>query len=109
MRSELVAAQSRPQPDATQPLGQSSALRLPNMTRLLWPLVAGLALLGPLTAPLPTAWLGLGALAAVLIGHGRTLFHRGAGIPFWLAMLPYLAGALVGYAVTIRPETAEIR
>ncbi len=81
----------------------------PSFSQKVWLTIAVVALVGLLTAPLPTAWIGLAALAAILLGRGRALVGAGAGLPYWLSLAPYIAGALVGYAISIRPGAAEIR
>jgi Flp pilus assembly protein TadD len=95
--------------DATEQLSQSGLQDNPTQRRPLWAILAAIAVLGLLTAPLPSAWVGVAALIVVLICQGRTLVNTVAGVSFWLAMAPFLAGAFVGYAVTIRPDTANIR
>jgi O-antigen ligase/Flp pilus assembly protein TadD len=81
----------------------------PAFSQKVWLTLAVVSFVGLLTAPLPTAWIGLAALAAILLGRGRALVRAGAGLPYWLSIAPYLVGALVGYAISIRPGAAEIR
>src|SRR5215211_7282699 len=81
----------------------------PAFSQKIWLTLAVVSFVGLLTAPLPTAWIGLAALAAILLGRGRALVRAGAGLPYWLSIAPYLVGALVGYAISIRPGAAEIR
>jgi tetratricopeptide (TPR) repeat protein len=109
MDPAVATAPVSPPPDTTEQLSPSDIRDKATETRPFWLILAATAILGLLSAPLPSLWVGVAALVAVLIGRGRTLVKTGAGAPFWLAMTLYLAGALVGYAVTIRPDTANIR
>ncbi|HEX3244102.1 MAG TPA: hypothetical protein VHX16_01720, partial [Chloroflexota bacterium] len=71
-------------------------------------LLGTLSTLGLLTAPLPTAWAGLVGLIVLAVGTFWTR-RRFGELSACLPALLFVAGALVGLYVTVRPDTAEIR
>ena len=74
------------------------------------PLIVGLlGVLGLLSYPLPTAWLGLLALVGLAGVRWRRLGRPCPASPFSLPLGLYLAGAAVGLYVAVRPEMAQVR
>jgi O-antigen ligase len=80
----------------------------PSWTRLAV-VVALLGIAGLLSCPAPTAWLGLAALLLLAGLRWRRQGRPFPASPFSWPMGLYLAGALLGLAVTVRPETAQVR
>lgn len=86
---------------------------LERVQRLLarWPgaLLGGSSVLALLLYPHPLAWAGLGGLGVLLVARWRAAGRPWPASPLTAPLLLYLAGAVVGLAITTRPDMAWVR
>jgi tetratricopeptide (TPR) repeat protein len=71
--------------------------------------LGGLCVLGLLSYPHPSAWLGLAGLGVLLVGRWRLTGRLLPDSPFSLPGSLYLAGAAVGLYVSVQPHFAMVR